>query len=64
MKELSSDNSSSDYIDFDMKFATSQSPVDVESVTWRQETTKLTIGSKNSQDNKDPKEIVSDDESE
>ena len=32
VKELSLDVSPSDYIDFDTEFATSQSPVDVESI--------------------------------
>ena len=58
----------SDYINFDMEFAMSQSPVDVESIAWqqesRQEAITLIMGSKNSQDNEDPMEIVSDNESE
>ena len=51
-----------------MEFAMSQSPVDVESIAWqqesRQEAITLIMGSKNSQDNEDPMEIVSDNESE
>ena len=46
----------------------SQSPVDVECIAWqqesRQEAITLIMGSKNSQDNEDPMEIVSDNESE
>ena len=46
----------------------SQSPVDVKSIAWqqesRQEAITLIMGSKNSQDNEDPMEIVSDNESE
>ena len=46
----------------------SQSPVDVESIAWqqesRQEAITLIMGSKNSQDNEDSMEIVSDNESE
>ena len=37
VRELSSDVSPSDYINFDMDVATSQSSVDVESINWRQE---------------------------
>ena len=52
MKELSPYFSPSIYIDFDIDVATSQSPVDVKSIAWRQESrqeaTKLIIGSKNS----------------
>ena len=35
VKEVLSDVSPSDYINFDMEFATSQSPPDVESIAWR-----------------------------
>ena len=35
VKELSLDVSPSEYIDFDMAVATSQSPVDARSITWR-----------------------------
>ena len=36
VKEVSSNVSPSDYIDFDMEVATPQSPVDARSITWRQ----------------------------
>ena len=66
VKELSSDVSSSDCIDFDMDVATTRSPADVESTAWRQESRqeaiKLIVTSEYSQENEDPMEIVSDEE--
>ena len=57
VKELSSEVFPSDYVDFDVEVATSQIPVDVESIAWRrefrQEAIKLIMGSKNSQGNED-----------
>ena len=55
VKELLSDVFPSDYISFDMEVATSQFPVDLETITRRQESrqkaTELIVESKNSQEN-------------
>ena len=68
LKELTPYVSPSDYINFDMEAATLQSPIDVESIAWKQEprqdVIKLIMGSKNSQDNENPMEFVSVDEPE
>lgn len=68
VKELLSDVFPSDYISFDMEVATSQFPVDLETITRRQESrqkaTELIMESKNSQENKHLMEIISDDDSE